>query len=424
MKRKLLDKLVAWKNSKPKLPLLLYGARQTGKTYLMKAFGKEYYDDVVYINFEGEKKLSASLELSLNPKDILRDIAKLYHVEVVPGKTLLIFDEIQANEMALTSLKYFAEQMPELDIVAAGSLLGIVVHRSKFSFPVGKVTFLKLYPLDFEEFLWARGEELLAEHIRESYKDNKPLPALMHEQLLLLYEDYLLVGGMPAVVQAFLDDGDYQEMQGLIYNSYVADMAKYTEPMETLKIAAVYDSLPAQLAKENKKFQYKVIKTGARANQYAVAIDWLIHASIVLPCYLTTGGKRPLCVSDVMDSFKLYYSDLGILVHKSNLNREILRASEEFRGAVAENYLAMTLMSNGYDLRYWTSASVAEVDFLLEKGNGVLPVEVKAGIHTRSKSLDVFRKRYGIKEVIRVSAKNFGMENGIKSVPLYGAFCI
>ncbi len=424
MKRKLMEQLIGWKNKKNKLPLLLYGARQTGKTYLLKEFGSEHYDNVVYINFEGEKKLSASLEFSINPKDILRDICKLYHVEVIPGRTLLIFDEIQANEKALTSLKYFAEQMPEQDIVAAGSLLGIVVHRTKFSFPVGKVAFLKMYPLDFEEFLWARGEEFLAERIRECFRDNKPLPVLLHEQLLLLYEDYLLVGGMPAVVQSFLDNGDYREMQGLIYNSYIADMAKYTDPSETLKIAAVYDSLPAQLAKENKKFQYKVIKSGARSNQYAVAIDWLIHASIVLPCYLTTGGKRPLCVSDVVGSFKLYYSDVGILAYRSNLNREILQTSEEFRGAVAENYVAMALMSNGYELRYWTSESIAEVDFFLEKGNDVLPVEVKSGIHTRSKSLDVFRKRYGIPKVIRVSAKNFGLEKGIKSVPLYAAFCI
>ena len=392
MRRKIIDRLEAWRTSGAKrLPLLLYGARQVGKTYILKEFGEQYFTNTVYINFEEDRIIAGYLELRLAPSYIVQTIEELYDVKIEPEKTLIIFDEIQSCERALTALKYFAEQAPEYCVVAAGSLLGVAINREQFSFPVGKVQLEHLYPLDLEEYLWAKGKEQLPQLIRHSFATDKPLPEMLHQEALRIYQEYLLTGGMPAVVKAALDGQNYTELQ---------------------------------LAKENKKFQYKLIRSGARASLYGESIDWLIQSGIVLKCTKCEQGLMPLAAYEDLSSFKLYFSDTGIFAARLQLTLSNLQQAQQYLGAFTENYVAVQLQANGYNLNYWVSQSSAELDFVIVKDGNVVPVECKANIHVKSKSLAVFVKRYDIKQSIRLSARNFGYENNIKSVPLYAAFCI
>lgn len=425
MRRKIYAKLLEWQHAGlARLPLVLYGARQVGKTYLLRQFGHNCFDNIVYIDFERDRALAAYFEEDLNPKTIVRRLEQFYHVQIKPEKTLIIFDEIQSCESALTALKYFAQDAPEYCVVAAGSLLGVVINRSRFSFPVGKVHMLTLYPMDFEEFLWAKKEELLATTIREHYNSWQALPLVLHEQALSLYREYLLIGGMPAVVTAYLQGQNAQEIKRMIYASYVADMAKYTSNTDSVKIVATYESLPAQLAKDNKKFQYKIVKQGGRAAYYGEAVNWLVNSGVVLQCFKCTQGVVPLVASEDLGSFKLYYGDLGVFNSKTNLTMQNILEGNTYQGALAENSVAIALKTNNYDLHYWESDSTAEVDFLLTQNGQVIPVECKAGSHVRSRSLDAFMKRYNSPYGIRISTHNFGFENKIQSVPLYGVFCV
>jgi hypothetical protein len=359
----------------------------------------------------------------------MEKLEKYYHTTIFPRKTLIIFDEIQMCERALTSLKYFAEEMPEIHIIAAGSLLGVALKRQEFSFPVGKVQMLTVYPMDFEEYLWAKGKEILADTIREHFERDCVLPEKLHTEAMQEYQNYCIVGGMPAAVLA--DSSEYatlsqSEIRQMILNSYIADMAKYADSSETVKIFAAYDSLPSQLAKDNKKFQYKLIKSGARASQYGDSIDWLVQSGIVNKCTKCTQGFMPPAAYQELSSFKLYYSDLGILSARTGMSIVSLQQaeSEHFRGIFAENYVACALRANGYELFYWESDGMAEVDFLIIKEGHVIPIECKAGTHVKAKSLKVYQEKYSPVYAIRVSGRNFGMEHGIKSVPLYAAFCI
>lgn len=424
MRRKIMERLKKWRNAKNRLPLLLYGARQVGKTYILREFGRSCFENTVYVNFEKDKALAGYLEVKLTPAYIIKVIEEQYGVKIYPQKTLIIFDEIQSCEHALTSLKYFAEQAPEYCVVAAGSLLGVAINRQPFSFPVGKVQLENLYPLDLEEYLWARDKDMLVDLIRQCYTTNKPLPEALHKEALNLYEDYLLTGGMPAVVAVALNDGDADELKRLIYNSYVADMAKYAGKGDSVKIAEAYDSLPVQLARENNKFQYKLIRTGARSSLYGASIDWLIQSGIVLKCTKCEQGLMPLAAYEDLSSFKLYFSDTGLFNSRLQLTKQSLVAARQYMGALTENYVAIQLKANGYKLNYWTSTATAEVDFVIVQNGEVVPIECKANIHVKSKSLDSFVKRYDIKQSIRLSMRNFGFENNIKSVPLYAAFCV
>ena len=425
MQRKIMNKLAEWRASKSKrLPLLLYGARQVGKTYILQEFGKQYFQNTVYVNFEEDKILASYLEMRLQPDYIIKTIEELYGVKIEPENTLLIFDEIQSCARALTSLKYFAEQAPQYCVVAAGSLLGVVINRENHSFPVGKVQIMRLFPLDMEEYLWAKEKSSLAQLIRASYINNQPLPELLHQEAMQLYQEYLLTGGMPAVVKAQLTGADAFELKGFIYNSYVAGMAKYASKGESVKIAEAYDSLPAQLAKENKKFQYKLIRTGARSSLYGASLDWLIQAGVVLKCTKCEQGWVPLAAYEDLSSFKLYFSDTGLFSYRLKLNQQNLAYAQQFISALTENYVAIQLKANGHDLHYWESQSTAEVDFVIADAEKIIPIECKANTHVKSKSLLVFNKRYNIQQSIRLSARNFGRESSIKSVPLYAAWCI
>lgn len=429
MKRKIEEALLAWKKKENRLPLLVNGARQVGKTYSLREFGRKAYESVVYINLETNRRAAACFEEDLSPYKLLPYLEAVMGQRILPGKTLLLLDEIQSAERALTSLKYFAEEAPEYHIAAAGSLLGVALNRKKYSFPVGKVETLPLFPLDFEEFLWARGKESLAELIRQAYGRMEPLPAGLHQEAIKLYREYLVIGGMPAAINAFLASGSFLEVpqvQQEILENYTADMAKYATLSETVKIRACYQSLPVQLAKDNKKFQYKVVQRGGTAALFGVPIDWLCQAGIVLRCQRLQYAAEPLAAYVDLPAFKLYSSDVGLLATQAGLSPETILTGvgNLFMGAMTENYVAQQLTSAGFPLYYWESRSTAELDFVLPVDSRIYGVEVKKGEHTRSRSLGVFLDQEKPTGGIRLSLKNFGFENGIRSIPLYALFCL
>jgi predicted AAA+ superfamily ATPase len=431
MRRKLSAFLAEWKAGEDRKPLLLSGARQVGKTYILEKFGEENFENVVYLNMEIEGAIAGFIENDLSPQKILQFIESTKRQEIVPEKTLIFFDEIQACERALTALKYFFEQTPGYYIVAAGSLLGVAIHRAKYSFPVGKVDEYDLHPLDFEEFLWALGYEKLADEIKHHYANNAPMPEALHKVALELYQKYFIVGGMPAAVKSFIKTDSFlkvQVLQNAILNEYVADMAKYADASTSVKIRACYDSIPSQLAKENTKFQYKTVQRGGTATIFGEAIEWLNSANITLKCQRLEHGFIPINAYMDLINFKLYMSDIGLLTLRSEIPLQTILLPVEtdntFLGAMTENYVAQCFKAKNYRLAYWQSEGKAEVDFVLQLEGAVVPVEVKKGRRNRSKSVGVFMEKYKSEYAIRISKKNFGFENHIKSVPLYAVFCI
>lgn len=430
MKRKIEQQLLAWKNKADgRLPLLLNGARQVGKTYSLRKFGQEQFKNLVYINLETNQALASFFKDSIAPQRLLRYLEASTGEAIRPGETLLILDEVQACERALTSLKYFCEEVPELHVAAAGSLLGVAINRQQYSYPVGKVQTLTLQPLDLEEYLWARGKVALGEAIATAYAGMEPLPAALHQEAVELYREYLLIGGLPACVKAFCRGGsllDVPPLQNEILNGYIADMAKYASTADSVKIRACYNSIPAQLAKENKKFQYKVVQRGGSAAFFGPALEWLALAGVVLKCQRLKQAWEPLAAYADLAAFKLYLGDVGLLTMKAGLSPQTVLTGEgnTFLGAVTENYVAQQLAAKGYDLYYWESGNTAEVDFVLQKGGQLMPLEVKKGEHVRSRSLNVFVNTYQPSCALRLSLKNFGRQGGLRLVPLYAAFCL
>lgn len=439
MERKIEKVLMEWKESANRLPLILYGARQVGKTYTVTKFAMENYQFFVRFNFEENISARQVFDGDLSPAAIVRALSLLSNTTIVEGETLIFFDEIQSCERALTSLKYFAEQAAGFHIIAAGSLLGVKIKRDNYSFPVGKVSFHTLFPLDFEEFLWALGKKDASAIIRECYLNNSE--CFIHNFLLDQFGLYLAIGGMPQVVERYLQNSDFKDVTQLkrnIIDSYIADMAKYSGPYETVKIIAAFQSIPSQLAKENRKFQYKLIKSGARSYQYEVAIDWLCASGVINRCVKVSAGNIPLNAFADVSSFKLYFGDVGLLVAQLGVAPEMLVMNSDklnfIKGAIVENYVFNALMANGIRGFYWESEGKAEVDFVFNSssdangnadGGGVpVPIEVKAADNVRSRSLQQFVSKYSPPYSIRVSRKNFGFENGIKSVPLYSCFCV
>jgi predicted AAA+ superfamily ATPase len=379
---------------------------------------------------EDSREVQAIFDRDLKPERIMRELSAYSRQSIFPGDTLIIFDEIQANERALTSLKYFCENAPEYHIVTAGSLLGVAMNREKYSFPVGKVDLLTLYPLDFEEFLLATDNSALIGLIMDSFSCFTPLT--LHDQALDLYKAYLIVGGMPQAVIEYTETKDFNFVvaaQKTINDAYIADMAKYATPQETTKIMAAWSSIPAQLSKENRKFQYKVIKSGARAYEYETPLDWLKFAGIIHKCIRVSAGKLPLTAYADNDSFKIYMMDTGLLCSKLGIAANVILSNnpafDGFKGALAENYICQSLATNGFTPFYWSSPGKAELDFVLQDTQGnIVPLEVKSAGNVKAKSLKQFMSLYKPEFAIRVSAKNFGFEEGIKSIPLYAMFCL
>jgi predicted AAA+ superfamily ATPase len=413
------------------MPLLVYGARQVGKTHIIREFAALCYKNIAEVNMETNRTVRSYFEGSIDPVRIVRFLETEVRQRIVPGETLIFFDEVQSCPRALTALKYFNENAPEYHIVCAGSLLGVAINRDEFSFPVGNVDSLIMFPLDFEEFLLSQNEEMLCEEIKRSYNANEALPASLHEKALELYRIYLIVGGMPMPVLSYSNSGSLipvPEVQNRILNDYIADMSKYAENAESVKIRAAYNSIPVQLAKDNKKFQYKLAQRGGTAAIFGAAIDWLNFAGIVLKCVKLEHAFMPISVYQDISSFKIYMSDVGLLTMKSGISQQAVMSAGElentFLGAITENYVAQVFAAKHYGLYYWATDGQAEVDFILQKDGDIIPVEVKTGKRTKSKSLAIFAEKYKPAYIIRISSKNFGFENNIKSVPLYAAFCI
>lgn len=430
MKRKITEELIKWKNSSARKPIILNGARQVGKTFILREFGRENYKNTVYINLERNRTVSSLFNDDISPDKLIKYLEAETGERILPDETLIIFDEIQSCERAVTALKYFCEDAPEYHVAAAGSLLGVAINRNQNSFPVGKVNVIRLYPMDFEEFLIASGNELLIEEITECFNNISPMNDAMHKKAIDLYHDYLIVGGMPEAVKSFIETNSYIDaglVQRNIIDNYTADMAKYASNTETVKIRACYNSIPAQLAKDNKKFQYKVIQKGGSSSIFGASLEWLKQAGVILECQRTDQGSMPLSVYADQTSFKIYMSDVGLLVNKSgmSLNSIITDESNVFMGAVTENYVAQQLASKNYPLYYWTvQNSQAELDFVLQKDYKIYGVEVKKNEHVRSRSLSVFRQKYSPYCSIRFSQKNFGKTEDVVSIPLYAVFLI
>lgn len=432
MQRAITNKLMSWKDSPGRKPLVLFGARQTGKTYALLEFGKRCYTETVYFNFENMPRLRDIFAEDLNTDRIIAALGALSGKTITKGGTLVLFDEIQAEPRALTALKYFCEDNPEYHIAAAGSLLGVATNRENISFPVGKVDELTMYPMDFREFLTALGEDALADMIAECFRSDAPLPGPLHSKAVSLYRTYLIVGGMPECVREYLDKKDFDFVRVRhqnILGDYTSDMAKYATKAEAVRNEAVFESIPSQLARENKKFQYRLIGGNARSRDYEGSVRWLIKSGVVLACYKVKEGKIPLEFYKDNLSYKIYMSDVGLLSARLMTPYNVILSDINFggeaKGAITENYVAQQLAAKGRSLYYWESEGRAETDFLLQTDDGAVPVECKAGEHVRSRSLaSSYIPKYHPPYSIRISSKNFGFENGIKSVPLYAVWCI
>lgn len=434
MHRNILEKLIAWKSSRNRKPLLLSGARQTGKTYIVRKFGKEYFEDIIEINFERNDEFKNIFNGSLEPKQIIVNLENYFGRRIFPEKTLLFFDEIQSCPSAVTSLKYFFEDANEYFIIGAGSLLGVAISRNfnnkKFSFPVGKIESLRMYPMNFEEFLIAMKEDILIETIKECYKNNEMMPKLLHDKALKLYRDYLVIGGMPETVKEFINTGSYIasiKIVNQIYDDYLSDMPKYAGGNEAIKNKNCYDSIAKQLLKINKNFKYSEVQKGKNAQYFGSSIDWLINTGIALKSKLLDQTSLPLDFHTSEFLFRIYLSDVGLFRYKANLkinNILDIEYRDDMTGILAENYVACELASYGIPLYYWTGKENVEIEFMVEYNNKCTPLEVKAGKRVTSKSLDVYKNHHKVDFVFRTSQKNFGMNDEIKSIPLYAIFCI
>ena len=431
MYRKIMKFLEDWKESKHRKPLILQGARQVGKTYSILEFGRNHYDNVAYFNFETNPKLNETFNENISPDYLIPILSHIAGQTIVREKTLIVFDEVQLCERALTSLKYFCEEAPDYHIIVAGSLLGVAVNRAKFSFPVGKVDMKTLYPMDMEEFLLAMGEGVLIEQIKKCFADNTPLPSALHDAAMALYRQYLVVGGMPECVMQFAETKDYilvRHTQDTILASSLNDMSKYNNLNEIKKTRLTYYNITVQLSKKNTRFQYKLIKKGGRASEFENAIEWLCLSGIVSQVYKVEQIKKPLENYRDIDSFKIYVSDMGLLCAKKDLAaNDILYMVEEineFKGGMTENYVNIQFAINGYKTYYWESERGAEIDFIIQRDGQLIPIEVKSADNTRAKSLKIYMETYKPAYAIKLSAKNFGFEDGKKTVPLYAAFCI
>lgn len=426
LRREIMDALVRWKEDGHRKPLIIQGARQIGKTWLMRKFGELHYEHVAYFNFDASEELCREFENTKDPARLLGVLRLYADRPIEAGKTLLIFDEIQQSNKALNSLKYFCEECPEHHVMAAGSLLGVSLSRGD-SFPVGKVDFLQMYPISFKEFLYADDRRMF--DYLEGVDSLAPLPEIVMGKVAESYRRYLVCGGMPAAVTALLEERGTQAVetvQKAILAAYALDFAKHVPTKDIPRVAAVWDSIPSQLARENRKFLYKLVKNGARAREYEDALLWLQHAGLIYRVFCATKPGLPLSAYDDVSAFKIYLCDVGLLRVMARLPVEVLWTESplyrEFKGAMAENAVLQTLVSH-FEVfpRYWTSEGTAEVDFLLQRGLSLIPVEVKAGNSVRGKSLGVYVDRFRPEVAVRYSMKNLRRDGGVLNIPLFMA---
>ena len=423
MKRFILEELIKWKNSKYRKPLILKGARQIGKTYILKQFGKENYEDIAYFNFDHDEDLQNLFESSKNPQRILEQLTFIYKKEIKPEKTLIIFDEIQECPNALNSLKYFQEEANEYHIVCAGSLLGI--RLSHTSFPVGKVEFLNMYPMTFSEFLIADNCENLVEYMK-SIKSIEKIPDIFFNQLEEKLKAYFIIGGMPEAVQVWVNEKNIElveRVQQNILKAYESDFSKHTQNNEANKISLIWNSIPSQLAKENKKFLYQTIKEGARAREYEGALNWLNDANLIYKVYNVTKTDLPLIAYNDLSAFKIYMNDVGLLRNMANLDSRIViegdRLFEEFKGAFTENYVLNMLTTKFDKVPNYFNFDRHEIDYIIQYQNKIIPIEVKASKSTNNVSLTRYNEKYKNDLSIRFSMKNLSKDGNIINIPLF-----
>lgn len=423
MKRFILNELIKWKESKYRKPLILKGERQIGKTYILKQFGQENYDGVAYFNFDHDEDLYNLFNNTKNPKRILEQLAFIYGKAIIPGKTLIIFDEIQECPNALNSLKYFQEEANEYHIACAGSLLGI--RLSHTSFPVGKVDFLNMYPMTFSEFLIADNRENLVDYLK-SLNELEPIPDIFFNQLEEKLKAYFIIGGMPESVNVWVNEKDIElvnKVQENILKAYESDFSKHTENSEANKISLIWNSIPSQLAKENKKFLYQTIKEGARAREYENALNWLNDANLIYKIYNVKKPNIPLIAYNDLSSFKIYMNDVGLLRRMSNLNSRIVvegnKLFEEFKGALTENYILNVLCYIFDNVPNYFTFDRHEIDFLIQHKNKVIPIEVKSGNSTNNASLSRYNVKFNNELSIRFSMNNLKKDGKILNIPLF-----
>ena len=426
MKRDIYAQLLVWKNKPKRKSLILKGARQVGKTFIIKKFAETEYQNYIYINFDENRVIHKLFEENISVKKIINDLSLLNSAIIEPQKTLIIFDEIQECPNALNSLKYFTENEVDYHVIAAGSLLGVWLNNSR-GFPVGKVNFLELYPLNFFEFLEAINRLDLRNYL-ESINHAKPLSEPIHLELQRYLKEYLYVGGMPSVVNQYIESSNkYQDVrieQNEILAGYEHDFSKYTDKFEAIKISKIWNSLVAQLTKENKKFIFSVLRKGTRAKDYEYSLEWLINAGLVYKIQNISNPKYPLDAFATSNIFKLYFVDVGLLGAKCNLSAKTIidgnSLFESFKGAIIENYVLQELIKKlGKSIYYWTSEGEAEVDFLLSHNENSYPLEVKAGISKKKKSLAIYGMKYSPPILSRTTSMNLIKDGNILNYPLY-----
>ena len=422
--RSIIEELKGWKSRPDRKPLVLKGARQTGKTWILEHFGRTEFEHVASFNFDKDESLYEIFENTKVPERIIAQLKLHTDSPILPHKTLIIFDEIQECNKALNALKYFCEDAPEYAVVAAGSLLGVALSKGD-SFPVGKVEFMELYPLTFKEFLKVNDEKIY-QYIEE-LSDIVPLPQIVTDKLTEFYRQYLVIGGMPAAVKAFMENKGMEAVkreQKFILDAYALDFSKHAESKDIPRITSIWNSIPSQLAKENRKFVYKMVKPGARARDYEDALLWHENAGLIYRIFCCTKPYLPLKSYDDLSAFKIYISDIGLLRELAGLPPEAVLAGSaiytEFKGALAENYILQSLVCQLEVLpRYWTSIGKAEVDFVVQLDMNIIPVEVKSDTRIGGKSLSVYDSIYHPAYKIRYSLNNLKKDDNLINIPLY-----
>jgi uncharacterized protein len=422
--RDITQKLIVWKQSSTRKPLILQGARQVGKTWILKSFGQQNFPDIAYFNFEAQPDLKQFFQQTKEPNRIIRDLSLVAGKTIIPNETLVIFDEIQECNEALNSLKYFQEEAPAYAIACAGSLLGVALNRGA-SFPVGKVDFQTIHPLNFSEFLSVSSPQLY-DYLHQ-FDYSGAIPDIFFNQLVQQFNLFLISGGMPEAVVTLINEKSIEktdEVLSGILNAYRLDFSKHTENNNIQKINHIWESLPSQLARENKKFVYRAVKSGARAREYEDALLWLDHAGLIHRIFRNEKPALPLSAYDDLSAFKVYLSDVGLLRRLAGLSASVILDGSllytEFKGSLIENYVLQNILPV-FDIppRYWTSGNLAEIDFLVQFNSKIIPIEVKSNENIRSKSLSVYEKQYQPSLRIRYSLKNFSFDGNLINIPLF-----
>lgn len=429
MYREISDELIKWKDSKHRKPLIVTGVRQCGKTYVLKKFGEQFFENICYINFESNSNYAGVFDFDFDVNRIVKELELIQKMKIIPGKTLLIFDEIQECPKAITSLKYFCENLGELHLVCAGSLLGVALKKENISFPVGKVNRMQMYPMSFKEFIIAMGEERFIS-LFEKWNVNRAIPDGYVRQMEQLLKLYYAVGGMPEVVCDYIENKDFQtvtELQDEILSDYADDFSKHAPVAEIEKLRMIWESIPKQLAKDNNKFVFSHVKEGKRAHELEAALEWLKNAGLIYVLEMVQNAEIPLSYNADATYFKVYMSDIGLLSRRLGVSIDDYMSENDTlktsKGAITENYVMNELIKQKKMPYYWKSGNTAEIDFIYENDGHVVPVEVKAAINTQAKSYKQFSLKYGPKVGFKTSLKNIATnmvyETKTVSLPLY-----